>query len=225
LGVRKDNAFSATISPHALRYKRFKQKAGTLFIFVIDTSGSMALNRIAQAKGALVRLLQQSYIKRDRVALVSFRGQGADVMLRPSGSAARAKRILDSLSVGGATPLAAGLTSALELARVARRQSAERIVLLLFTDGRANVSLKANERRNGVVRQRELGNELKQIGAALHQAGVTTIVVDTQNRFTSGGAGEKLAETIEGRYVYLSSVPSTSEPLTALVRQARQPRS
>jgi magnesium chelatase subunit D len=206
----------------SLRYKRFKRKEGTLFIFVIDTSGSMALNRIALAKGALVRLLQQSYIKRDRVALVSFRGERADVLLRPSGSAARAKRVLDTLSIGGSTPLAAGLTSALELARIAGRQSAERIVLLLFTDGRANVSLTGNGRRSGIERQHEINGELKRIGAALREAGATTIVVDTQNRFTSGGEGENLAEMIAGRYVYLSSAPSTSDSFTSLVRQARQ---
>jgi magnesium chelatase subunit D len=204
----------------ALRYKRFKQKAGTLFIFVVDTSGSMALNRIAQAKGALVRLLEQSYIKRDRVALVSFRGQGADVMLRPTGSAARAKRILETLSVGGATPLAAGLMSALELVRIIRRQSASRVVLLLFTDGRANVSLSMSATQDKAARQREIENELRQLGAALQQACVETIVVDTQNRFTSGGEGEKLARTIEGRYVYLSGVQSNGEPYRELVRQA-----
>ena len=231
-GVRKDIASSAPnphppspIPPDALRYKRFKRKAGTLFIFVVDTSGSMALNRIAQAKGALSRLLQQSYIKRDRVALICFRGERADVLLRPSGSAARAKRVLDTLSLGGATPLAAGLTSALEVARLARRESAERIVLLLFTDGRANVSLKANEGWSAVERHREIKSELTRIGAALQEVDVKTIVVDTGNRFTSGGEGEKLAETVAGRYVYLSSAPSGSEPYAALVRQARQSRS
>jgi magnesium chelatase subunit D len=184
----------------------------------------MALNRIAQAKGALMRLLQQSYIKRDRVALVSFRGQRADVMLRPSGSAARAKRILDSLSMGGATPLAAGLLSALEMVRISRRQSASRVVMLLFTDGRANVSLSLSETRNKAARELEIGNELKRIGAALHQAGAEIIVVDTQSRFTSGGEGEKVAATIEGRYVYLSSVASSGEPYAELVRQAGKMR-
>ncbi len=205
-----------------LRYKHFKQKAGTLFIFAVDTSGSMALNRIAQAKGALVRLLQQSYIKRDRVALLCFRGRGADVMLRPSGSAARAKRLLDTLAIGGATPLAAGLTSALEIARFTRRQSMERIVLLLFTDGRANVSLRVDERLNRATRQREIESELERLGTALKQAGVTTIIVDTQNRFTSGGEGQKLAGVIKGDYVYLPSVSSSGEQFNSLVRQARQ---
>lgn len=205
-----------------LRYKQFKQKAGTLFIFAVDTSGSMALNRIAQAKGALVRLLQQSYIKRDRVALICFRGQGADVMLRPSGSAARARRLLDSLTIGGATPVAAGLTSALEIARITRRQSTERIVLLLFTDGRANVSLRVDERLNRVTRQRGIESELERLGTALQEADVATIIVDTQNRFTSSGEGQKLAETIKGRYIYLPSISSSGEQFNSLVRQARQ---
>jgi magnesium chelatase subunit D len=214
---------SAFIQTPVLRFKRFKQKTGTLFIFAVDASGSMALNRIAQAKGALVRLLQQSYIKRDRVALVCFRGGGADVMLKPSGSVARAKRILDSLSIGGATPLASGLKSALEIAQTVRRQSVERIVLLLFTDGRANVSMRIGERSNQAGRGREIDGELEQLGASLQQALVTTIVVDTQNRFTSGGEGQRLAEMIAGRYVYLPAASPSGEQFTSLVRQAGRP--
>lgn len=227
-GQMSEAGFSSSPTPDprpltpALRYKHFRQKAGTLFIFAVDTSGSMALNRIAQAKGALVRLLQQSYIKRDRVALICFRGRGADVMLRPSGSAARAKRLLDTLTIGGATPLAAGLTSALEIARFTRRQSTERIVLLLFTDGRANVSLRVDERLNRAARQREIESELERLGVALRQADVATIIVDTQNRFTSGGEGQKLAGMIMGQYVYLPSIASSGEQLNSLVRQARQ---
>jgi magnesium chelatase subunit D len=233
IGVREQGAGASSPFPTpdfrppapVLRYKRFKQKESTLFIFAIDTSGSMALNRIAQAKGALVRLLQQSYIKRDRVALICFRGQGAEVMLKPSGSVVRAKRILDALTVGGATPLAAGLNGALEIAREIRRQSAERIILLLFTDGRSNVSLKTGESLNRQARQREIEGELEILAVALRQAEVTTIVVDTQNRFTSGGEGQKLAELIEGRYVYLPGSSSTGEQLSSLVHQARQVQS
>jgi magnesium chelatase subunit D len=146
-------------------------------------------------------------------------------MLKPSGSVVRAKRILDALAVGGATPLAAGLTSALEIAQEIRRQSAERIILLLFTDGRSNVSLKIGESLNRQARQREIEGELEILGVALRQAEVTTIIVDTQNRFTSGGEGQKLAELIEGRYVYLPAISSTGEQLNSLVHQARQSQS
>ncbi|MDT5122763.1 MAG: magnesium chelatase subunit [Acidobacteriota bacterium] len=191
--------------PSALRYKQFKRKAGTLFIFAIDTSGSMALNRIAQAKGALVRLLAQSYIKRDRVALVSFRGQGAEVLLPPSRSVTRARRLLDELSVGGATPLAAGLLCALEVAQRTARQGTERIVLLLFTDSRVNVSLRVEEVKNKSERRRVIDGELGHLGQAAQQTGITIVVVDTQNRFTSGGEGQRLADTIGARYVQLTS--------------------
>jgi magnesium chelatase subunit D len=189
------------IAASSLRYKRFKRKAGTLFIFAVDTSGSMAFNRIAQAKGALVRLLQQSYVRRDRVALVSFRGQNAEVLLPPSASVTRARRLLNELSVGGATPLAAGLTRALEIAARAARHGTERIVLLLFTDGRANVSLQTNEAQNRSVRRRLIQEELERLGLLAEQSGVTTIVIDTRNRFTSSGEGQKLADVIGARYV------------------------
>ena len=191
--------------PTSVRYKRFKQKAGTLFIFAIDTSGSMALNRIAQAKGALVRLLEQSYVRRDRVALLCFRGQGVEVLLPPSASIWRARRLLDELSVGGATPLGAGLTRSLELAERARRQGTERIVLLLFTDGRANVSMRKVGAENRGAGRRLIEEELEVLGQAARQAGVTTIVVDAENRFTSSGEGQKLADRMGARYLRLGS--------------------
>jgi magnesium chelatase subunit D len=205
-GSRKSNPQPPTPIPYqALRYKQLKRKTGTLFIFAIDTSGSMALNRIAQAKGALARLLAHSYVKRDRVALVSFRGQGAEILLPPSRSVTRARRLLDELNIGGATPLAAGLLCAVEIAGRAARQGAQRIVLLLFTDGRANVSLRAQGKENQAERRRLIDDELRQLGQTALQAGLRTVVVDTQNRFTSGGEGRKLAETIGARYLQLAS--------------------
>ena len=104
------------IPTSALRFKLFKRKQGRLFIFAIDLSGSMALNRIGHAKGVMHALLRESYIKRDSVAIVGFRGTSAELLLPPSRSILRARRVLDSVGVGGGTPLSAGLTCALELA-------------------------------------------------------------------------------------------------------------
>jgi magnesium chelatase subunit D len=167
----------------------------------------MALNRIGQAKGALARLLQRSYVRRDRVALVSFRGQTASLLLPPSQSMARAKRILDALSVGGATPLSAGLITSIEVAMRAAQQGVQEIVLLIFTDGRANVSLRADETFDRATRQRVIAGELVRLGALLRQAGVKTVVVDTQNRFVSGGEARALAATLSGHYTSLSTNP------------------
>jgi len=199
------------IDSGALRYKRFKRKVGTLFIFAVDTSGSMALNRISQAKGALSRLLQQSYVRRDRVALVSFRGQTADVLLSPSRSVARARRMLDALPVGGATPLSAGVRSSVEIAKRAAQDGTQSVVLLIFTDGRGNVPLGSNEPLDKGKRQRLIEQELEGLGAALKATNVTTIVVDTQNRFVSNGEAQRLAHKLGGRYVSLSSGAMNTE--------------
>lgn len=195
----------------ALRYKRFKRKVGTLFIFAVDTSGSMALNRIGQAKGALSRLLQQSYVRRDHVALVSFRGQTAQTLLPPSRSVARARRMLDALPVGGATPLSAGVRSAVEIAKRAAQEGTQRVLLLIFTDGRGNVPLGRNESFDKGKRQQLIEQELEGLGALLRSTKVTTIVVDTQNRFVSNGEAERLAYKLGGRCVALSSSALNTE--------------
>ena len=192
-----------TPSRSDVRFKAFKRKQGTLFIMAIDTSGSMAMNRIERAKGALVWLFNKSYIKRDRVALVSFRGQKAEELLEPSQSMSRARRVLDELLMGGPTPLASALVCALSIARRVRRQGTERIVLLVFTDGRANVALRQGEATTAVINQSAIIDELEQLGAALRQSNVSTVIVDTQQRFASGGAGHVLAERLSARYVYL----------------------
>jgi magnesium chelatase ATPase subunit I len=207
-----------------LRFKSFKRKIGTLYIFAIDTSGSMALNRIGQAKGALAGLLRQSYIRRDRVALVCFRDTCAEVLLPPSASVTRAARILDELCIGGPTPLAAGIHSALEIAKRARGQGTSRVVLLLFTDGHANVSLCGEVARNGPARAQIIWRELEQLGAESQRAGVAAIVVDTHNRFTSGGEGERLADKLGGRHIYLSSNATVSDELDALGGEIKNAR-
>ncbi|MDT7690351.1 MAG: magnesium chelatase subunit [Acidobacteriota bacterium] len=196
------------VAPEALRFKRFSGPAGVLFIFLVDTSGSMAANRIAQAKGALAQLLRRSYVNRDRVALVSFRGDGAELLLAPSGSAARARALLDVLPIGGATPLASGLLRALEVARRAVSEGSRRIRLVVFTDGRANVPLSAKTSGEGAERKEENGaqhkgrirDEILALGASLVRMGVASLVVDTQGRFTAGGEGRFLSDALGGSY-------------------------
>ncbi|HEY0081302.1 MAG TPA: VWA domain-containing protein, partial [Pyrinomonadaceae bacterium] len=188
-----------------LRYKQFSRRSGALFIFAVDTSGSMALNRISQAKGALTRLLRESYVKRDRVALITFRERAARVLLQPSTSGARACHLLDALPVGGATPLTSGLLRALEMSERAARVGTARIRLLVFTDGRANVPGDGRIGGDRADVRRRIICEVEKIGVALQRHGVASVVVDTQNRFTRGGEGEALAQALGGRYVHLPS--------------------
>ncbi|HEX8180238.1 MAG TPA: magnesium chelatase ATPase subunit I [Pyrinomonadaceae bacterium] len=197
-----------------LRFKQFSRRAGTLFIFAVDTSGSMAVNRINQAKGALVTLLRQSYVNRDEVALVSFRAQHAELLLRPSRSTAAARRLLDALPVGGATPLAAGLLRAYELARLARSAHG-RIVLLVFTDGRANVPLDCRTDGPRPALRMRIEHELRHVGALLRRAAVNTFIVDTRQRFAAGDEGERLARTVGGHYVALPApLPASASTQT-----------
>jgi magnesium chelatase subunit D len=185
-----------------LLFKRFRRRTGALYIFAVDTSGSMALNRIGHAKGAALHLLRRSYVNRDRVALITFRARGAEVVLPPSTSQSRAARVLEALPVGGATPLASALLRALELARRSRHTGG--VVLVLFTDGRGNVTLDGGSPtvREGAERKR-VEAEIKKLGGELQAEGVVSVVVDTMLPFASGGEGEFVAAALGGRYVRL----------------------
>ncbi len=127
------------IRPGDLRIRRFETRAETTVIVAVDASGSAALARLAEAKGAVELLLAQAYVLRTQVALIAFRGSGAELLLPPTRSLTRARRVLGEMGGGGGTPLAAGLDLALALAlQVRSRGRTPRIVLL--TDGRGNVA-------------------------------------------------------------------------------------
>lgn len=200
------------VAPEALRFKRYRSRSGTLFIFVVDTSGSMALNRIEQAKGALVQLLRRSYVNRDRVALLVFRAAGSELLLPPSSSVSRARALLDALPVGGATPLASGLLRALEVARRAASSESRRVRLVVFTDGRANVPLTEKVDKDGTARRERIRREILALGASLAQACDVSMVVDTQGRFTDGGEGRFLSGALGGGYVRLPQLLTESTP-------------
>ena len=128
------------------RISRFKQRTETTTIFVVDASGSAALHRLAEAKGAVELLLADCYIRRDQVALIAFRGSVAELLLPPTRSLARAKRSLAGLPGGGGTPLAAGLDAAFALSDSIRRKGQTPTVVVL-TDGRANIARDGGQGR------------------------------------------------------------------------------
>ncbi len=191
-------ATSRAIPASALRFKRFKRKQGRLFIFAIDLSGSMALNRLGKAKGVILALLRESYIKRDSVAIVGFRGTTADLLLPPSRSILRARRVLDSVSVGGGTPLSAGLACALDLSKRVGSRGGE-IFLLVFTDGQANVPLRPRHTIDRAERQRQIEVEIARLGSGLKKSAVTTTVISTLDRYRSNDAAERIAVKLNAR--------------------------
>jgi magnesium chelatase subunit D len=188
------------VKPEDLRYKRFRRRSGPLFIFAVDASGSMAVNRMAQAKGAMLRLLSSAYLNRDKVAMISFRRNEAQVVLEPTGSVELAGRIVDAMPVGGATPLAAGLVRSLELARLVRLRGIRDVALLLFTDGRANVGISDGS----------LQDELRGIGATLVTEQIVTTVIDTRPRFVPNREAVDLAEWLGAEYVNLPNADPES---------------
>ncbi|HKA20799.1 MAG TPA: magnesium chelatase ATPase subunit D [Blastocatellia bacterium] len=188
------------IEPCDLRYKELNHRTGILFIFAVDASGSMALNRISQAKGALTRLLQQAYLHRDQVALVSFRRDSAEVLLTPTRSVELAKRLTDAIPAGGGTPLAAGIAKALEVARSAKLRGMPQAMIVLFTDGRANVRFG----RSPGLGMEAIADELRQVGIVLHKEDIKTVVVDTKAKHVGGEEGKALAELLGARYLSLS---------------------
>jgi magnesium chelatase subunit D len=192
------------INKEDVKIKKFRDKSGTLFIFMVDASGSMALNRMRQAKGAVASLLQNAYVHRDQVSLISFRGKQAQVLLPPSQSVDRAKRELDVLPTGGGTPLASALFTGWETAKQARTKGITQIMFVMITDGRGNIPLQAAYDPNAEKASKEqLEKEIEALALSIQADGVASIVIDTQMNYLSRGEAPKLAQKLGGRYFYL----------------------
>jgi magnesium chelatase subunit D len=198
--TRSANPTSSTPTPvkqrlhiHAddLRISRLQQRAATATVFVIDASGSSALHRLAEAKGAINLLLADCYVRRDQVAVIAFRGKTAELLLPPTRSLVRAKRSLAGLPGGGATPLAAGLQAALLLSKQIQRSGATPIVVLL-TDGRGNIAL------DGEPGRAKAEQDSLAMARQLRAARLTTLVVDTSPQ--PAPAAQKLAAELAGHY-------------------------
>ena len=177
-----------------LRIRRFESRAEALTIFAVDASGSSALARLAEAKGAVELLLAEAYVKRAQVALIAFRGTEAELLLPPTRSLARAKKALGGLPGGGGTPLAAGLTAARELAESAQRRG-RTPYLVILTDGRGNVAA------DGTTVRARAEADAEGAARAIAVAGIATAFVDTSPRPRPEGA--KLAAVMQARYLPL----------------------
>lgn len=182
-----------------IRVKHYRSKAGTLFCFAVDASGSMALHRMRQAKGAVHILLEKAYVNRDRVALIAFRGEQAELLMPPTQSVELARRALDLLPTGGGTPLGSALLLAADVAANARSRGIMQTVVILLTDGRGNVALHPNGKP---------ADELAQLGVYLQESGLHTVVVDTKRNYLSRGEARQLAESLGGDYAYLPNANS-----------------
>ncbi|MCJ2102678.1 magnesium chelatase subunit D [Methylobacterium sp. E-046] len=191
-----------------LRIRILRQRTETTTVFCVDASGSAALERLAEAKGAVELLLAEAYVRRDRVALVAFRGGGAELVLPPTRSLTRAKRGLSGLPGGGGTPLASGIDAAVAVA-IGVRRSGSRPAIVLLTDGRANVA------RSGEGGRARAGAEALQAARAVRAAELPALVVDTGSR---GEEARAVADAMGARYLKLPRAEAGQ--LSAAVRAA-----
>ncbi|TFF21764.1 magnesium chelatase subunit D [Jiella endophytica] len=192
-----------------IQVRRHRGKAETATIFAVDASGSAALARLAEAKGAVERILAECYVRRDRVALAAFRGTRADVLLPETRSLTRAKRCLAALPAGGGTPLASGILAALDLAKASAREGRTPLIALL-TDGRANISLA------GAAGRPQAMEDARMAAAAVRASGIAALVIDLAQRPSE--AAREIAAAMGASYLALPR--ADSQALAELVAAA-----
>ena len=192
------------VCPGDLRENVREGREGNLILFLVDASGSMAAKRrMSAVKGAVLSLLNDAYQRRDKIVLISFRGEGARVLLPPTSSVELAVSRLEELPTGGRTPLAAGIEKAAEvLKREGRRDRDRRPLVVVLTDGRATA-----------------GPDPRAAAAGLRSLGAASFVVDTEEGYVRLGMAGGLARAMGARCLRLEEL--RAESLVDLVERRR----
>lgn len=185
---------SVIIFPSDIHIQRFENRSERVLIFAVDASGSAAMNRMGEAKGAVELMLAQAYAKRDFVSLIGFRDTRADLLLPPTRSLVQTKKNLASLAAGGGTPLASGLDTAISLASKLRK-SGKAPSLAFLTDGKANVDLNGQSgRQNAMADAVSLAKQARNLN-------IPTVFIDCGRRTNPDLV--TLAENMGGHYISL----------------------
>lgn len=178
------------------------RKAANLIVFAVDASWSMAAaERMEATKGAIMSLLVDAYQKRDRVCLVSFQKDRADLVLSPTSSVEMAKEALRDIPVGGKTPLSAGLLMAHQVVERERRQNPEIMpLLILLTDGAGNVSMTGMPPRD----------EALLVADMIASTKTRTVVINTEHESLDRGLAQELADALDGNCYTLAELGAES---------------
>lgn len=207
---REKGPLAISIEPQDIREKVRERKTSTLLVFVVDASGSMGTKLMTETKGAIMYLLLEAYQKRDRVCMVAFKGDGSELLLPPTDSIELAKKKLEELPTGGKTPLCAGLLQGYEVIRNSVRQNPDILPLLvLITDGRANVGADPRRSYEGIFHTR-LYDELYAVADVLNaEPRLKCLVIDAEEkRMGAFGKAGKLAERMGAKYLVLEEIRS-----------------
>ena len=192
-----ENPTKLQIRSSDFRTIRFAERRETLTIFAVDASGSLALNRLAEAKGAVELLLADCYRRRDQVAVIAFRGSAAQLLLPPTRSLVRAKRCLSGLPGRGGTPLASALDMAATQAQFALRRGQTPLIVLL-TDGRANISRGGQPGRSNALA------DARNSASALRECRIQSLLIDTSSR--PDPRAQELAAAMDADYLALPHI-------------------
>jgi len=208
---REKNGLALSIEPQDLRQKVREKKIGNTIMFIVDSSGSMGANRrMIETKGAILSLLVDAYQKRDKVGLVAFKGDKAEVLLAPTSSVELAKQRLKELPTGGKTPLSRGLLRGFEvLHNELNKDKKIKPLLVLISDGKTNVSI--NDKINPF-------SEAKQIAEEIRNSGIRSIVIDTETGFVRLGKLEELSQSLDGKYYPLGDIKA--DVISNLVKES-----
>ena len=203
--VRPHNGTAIAIRTEDIRERVRQKKVSNLLVLVVDASGSMgARERMVEAKGAVLSLLKDAYVKRDKIAMVTFRGTEAQVILPPTRSVERGYALLQKIQTGGKTPLNAGITKALTVIQSQLRQQPELLpMLIVITDGKGNVSM--DNSKKPVQELIEIGEKV----SAVKQ--IETMIIDIERGgLMQFGIAKKLAEAMGGKYCKLDQLKSNA---------------
>ena len=207
--MREANGCALNIQKEDLRQKVREKRIGNTFLFAVDASGSMgARERMRAVKGAIFYMLQDAYQKRDRVGMIAFRRQKAEVLLPITRSVDLAQKRLAEMPTGGKTPLADGLATALlTIAKLNKKDSELEPILVLVTDGRAN----AVEENGGDPVEAAI-----KMAEKIRKAKITSVVIDTENDFIKLGVAKKVAQAMGASYYNLRQL--SKEHILRIVR-------
>ena len=203
-----DASAALLIEPWDVREKVRETHTGSLILFVVDASGSMgAQRRMVAVKGAVMSLLLDAYQRRDRVGLIAFRGTGAELLLPPTGSVEMAQWCLQEMPTGGRTPLARALYVAMETLETERLKDRDVLPLLvLMSDGRANVSLSGAQLTQLAVAD----PEVRDLSRTIAEAKIPAVVVDTEQDFIKLGLAQGIADSMSARCIKLDDLAAES---------------
>ncbi len=187
-----------------LRKKLFKRPRKNLIIFVVDASDSMgqgAYARMKAAKGAVLAILAKAHLGRHRVGMVSFRDKSAQVVLQPTASISRARKYLNTMSTGGATPFADGLMKAWQVIKAQRlKDPGIQPLMVVISDGEANVA--CDRRRNSLP----VMDELLQVAQGIGRDQVASIIIDTGPLSAGGDGMKRIARALGGVYHHINGL-------------------